>query len=141
MSRRPSSALTDGELRIMRALWDLGSATVSDIIDRMGQADTAAPVPAYNSVLTILGILERKGYVTHEKDGRAFIFQPTVDRSVARKSALANVLSKFFDGSPSLLILDLFKHEELDREELTRIRSLLAQTDPDVPRPRRRSRS
>jgi predicted transcriptional regulator len=123
MSRKRSSSLTDGELRIMRALWDLERATVSEVIGRMRHQN--AEVPAYNSVLTILGILERKGYVRHQKDGRAFLFRPTVDRAVARNSALQQLLAKFFDGSPSLLVLDLFGQREIDDEELTRIRELL----------------
>lgn len=138
MSRRASPALTDAELRIMRALWELERATVNEIIKRMQRQGTAAP--AYNSVLTILGILERKGYVTHEKDGRAFLFEPTVDHSVARKSALAHVLSKFFDNSPSLLFLDLFGREGLARDELRGVRELLEQAGRDHPKPTRRRR-
>ena len=132
MSRRRSSALTDGELRIMRALWDLERATVTEIIDRMGRRESA--VPAYNSVLTMLGILERKGYVTHRKDGRAFLFEPAVDRRAARKNALANVLSKFFDGSRSLLILDLVGQEALEPDEVARVRQLLDQAGKDSPK-------
>lgn len=136
LGRRRSASLTDGELRIMRALWDLERAPVSDIIDRMRQQ--AAHVPAYNSVLTILGILERKGYVRHQKDGRAFLFEPTLDRAVARKSALQQVLAKFFDGSPSLLVLDLFGHDGIDADELARIRALLDESGRTPARPPRR---
>lgn len=135
MSRRRSVSLTDGELRIMRALWELQRATVAEIIAAMQQH--SASVPAYNSVLTILGILERKGYVKHHRDGRAFLFEPTVDRTVARKSALANLVNKFFDGSPSLLVLDLFGQDGIDARELARIRELIDQAPS---RPARRSR-
>ena len=96
MSRRPSSSLTDGELRIMRALWDLGRATGTEIIERM-----------------------------QATDGRAFTFEPLVDRQVARKSALSNLLTKFFDGSPTLLVLDLFGHDALDAAELSRLRDVI----------------
>jgi len=123
MSRRPSSSLTDGELRIMRALWDLGRATGTEVIERMQATDGS--VPAYNSVLTMLRVLERKGYVRHQKDGRAFTFEPLVDRQVARKSALSNLLTKFFDGSPTLLVLDLFGHDSLDAAELSRLRDVI----------------
>jgi predicted transcriptional regulator len=104
-------------------------------MERQGNAP-----PAYNSVLTILGILERKRYVTLEKDGRAFLFAPTVDHSVARKSALAHVLSKFFDNSPGLLILDLFGQEGLARDELRGVRELLDQAGKYHPKPARRRR-
>jgi BlaI family penicillinase repressor len=137
VSRRVSSALTDAELRIMRALWDLERANVSEIIARMERTDDDA-VPAYNSVLTVLGILERKGYVRHQKDGRAFVFEPTVDRRVARRSALAGVLSKFFDGSPSLLFLDLFGKEGLHPDELRHVRDLIEQAGQPALRAGRR---
>jgi predicted transcriptional regulator len=107
----------------MRVLWDLKRGTVTEIVERMQSVDAA--VPAYNSLLTILGILERKGYVRHEKDGRAFTFEPIVDRGVARKSALTHLLAKFFDNSPELLVLDLFGHDRLDPEEVARLRDLL----------------
>jgi BlaI family transcriptional regulator, penicillinase repressor len=127
VSRRPSSSLTDGEFRIMRALWELQRATVTEIIERMH--DQGVDVPSYNSVLTLLGILERKGYVAHTKDGRrAYVFEPKVDRGVVRKSALASLLARFFDGSPTQLILDLMGHERFDPKELNRLRKLLEQS-------------
>jgi predicted transcriptional regulator len=128
MSRRPSSFLTDGELRIMRVLWSLERATVAEIVERMKAAD--ANVPAYNSVLTVLRILERKGYVTHRKGSRAFTFEPVVGHSVARKSALTQLLTRFFEGSPAMLVLDLFGHDAMDADELTRLRALIDGTAP-----------
>ena len=135
MSRRPSSSLTDAELRIMRVLWDLKLATVTEVVERM-QSDEAT-VPAYNSLLTILTILERKGYVRHEKDGRAFTFEPIVDRGVARKSALTHLLAKFFDNSPELLVLDLFGDDHLDPEEVARLRELIDANVPTTVKPKR----
>jgi predicted transcriptional regulator len=60
-------------------------------------------------VLTLLRIMEKKGYVSHTKDGRAFIFQPAVDRAVASRSALQTLVNRFFDGSPRLLMLNLLE--------------------------------
>ena len=64
--------MTDGELRLMRVLWDKGEATVGEVVDAL----KTRPKPAYNTVLTLLRIMEKKGYVSHRKDGRAFIFLP-----------------------------------------------------------------
>ncbi|MEO8258345.1 MAG: BlaI/MecI/CopY family transcriptional regulator [Acidobacteriota bacterium] len=139
MARPPSPGLTDAELRVMRVLWDRQRATVAAVVD--GLAGT--PTPAYNTVLTILGILERKGYVTHEKDGRAFVYLPLVGRSEARQSALSQVLKRFFDDSPRLLVLDLLGHERTDADELRRVRELIEQAPPDsgdAARKRRRRR-
>ncbi len=119
----------------MRILWDVGRATVAEVVDRMKAAD--APIPAYNSVLTILRILERKRYVRHEKAGRAFTFEPIVDRGVARKNALTHVLAKFFDNSRELLALDLLGHERMDPDELARLRDFIATSVPTTVRQKR----
>lgn len=121
MARRKSAALTDGELRLMQVLWDSGHATVGEVVDHLPGREK----PAYNTVLTILRILERKGYVTHEKDGRAHVYVPLVDRTQARRGALAHLLRRFFDDSPELLVLNLVEDGQVGEEELTRVRGLL----------------
>lgn len=110
----------------MRVLWDRSHATVGDVVEDIdGDAR-----PAYNTVLTMLRILERKGYVRHEKDGRAFTFVPIVDREEARKSAITQVLSRFFNDSPQLLVLNLLGHERVDANELARVREMIEQAPP-----------
>jgi len=136
MARPPSPGLTDAELRVMRVLWARKRATVGDVVERLA----GTPKPAYNTVLTTLGILERKGYVTHEKDGRAFAYLPIVDRSEARQSALSQVLNRFFDDSPRLLVLDLLGHERTDAEELRRVRELIQHAPLDTSDARRKRR-
>ena len=118
MSRPKSPTLTDGELRLMRVLWDKGEASVGEVVTALKER----PKPAYNTVLTLLRILERKGYLTHRKDGRAFVFLPIVDRSHARKSALRTLVDRFFEGSPRLLVLNLLEDEQLSGEALQEIK-------------------
>jgi predicted transcriptional regulator len=125
MARRKSVALTDAELRIMRVLWDRERATVGEVVDGIDQPSK----PAYNTILTILKILERKGYVTHEKGGRAFVYLPLVDRSQARRSAVSHLLARFFNGSPEMLVLDLLGHDRIDENERKRVRELLEGSD------------
>jgi predicted transcriptional regulator len=126
MARRRSPALTDGELRIMRVLWARGQATVGEVVDDI----EGTKRPVYNTVLTVLRILERKGYVKHEKAGRAFTYLPLLDRGQARRSALSHLLTRFFDNSPELLGLELLKRDALDPAELQRVRELIdASTD------------
>jgi predicted transcriptional regulator len=120
--------LTDAELRIMAVLWNRGRATVGEVVDLI----KGRHKPAYNTVLTILRILERKGYVTHEKTGRAFAFLPLVDRGQERRRALSQVLSRFFDDSPRLLVLDLLGHERTNAEELRSVRELIEKTPEPV---------
>ena len=121
MARRKSVALTDGELRLMRVLWDRGRATVGETVDDL----TGPRKPAYNTVLTLLRILEQKGYVRHEKAGRAFVYEPLIDRSQARRSAVRHLLSRFFDDSPAALVLNLLEQDRIDETELRRLRELI----------------
>jgi predicted transcriptional regulator len=121
MPRRRSPALTDAELRIMNVLWDRSRATVGEVVDQLD----GPRKPAYNSVLTILRILERKGFVTHGKEGRAFAWVPLVGRHEARRGALSHLLSRFFENSPELLVLNLLGHEDADPDEIRRVRALI----------------
>ena len=105
----------------MHVVWDHPGSTVADVVERIDGPDK----PAYNSVLTILRILEKKGYVAHEKDGRAFVYSAVLDRQQARQGALTQVLSRFFNGSRADLVMDLFGHEQADAEELAKVRALL----------------
>jgi predicted transcriptional regulator len=121
MPRRRSPSLTDAELRIMNVLWSRPRATAGDVVDGL----EGPRKPAYNSVLTILRILERKGYVTHEKEGRAFSWLPAIGRADARRGALSHLLSRFFDGSAELLVLNLLGGDEPAPEDVQRVRELI----------------
>lgn len=105
----------------MRVLWEKGESTVGEVVAELRDK----PKPAYNTVLTLLRILERKGYVTHRKAGRAFIFLPSIDRGRARKNALKTFVNRFFDGSPRLLVLNLLEDDQLSSEELAQLRQKL----------------
>jgi BlaI family transcriptional regulator, penicillinase repressor len=120
MPRKPSLTLTEAELPVMEALWEKRSATVNEVAEGLPKDK---PV-AYNTVLTLLRILERKGYVRHTKDGRAFVYQPVVDRGQASRSAVRQLLSRFFHDSPELLVLNLLKDEAIDERELERLKRM-----------------
>lgn len=110
---------TDRELDIMAVLWDLGSATVAEVQERL-----ADPL-AYTTVLTILRTLEEKGHVRHEEEGRAYRYIPTVDREAAGRSALRRLVRKVFKGSPELLLTHLVSDRGLSSAQLDRIRRML----------------
>jgi len=105
----------------MRVLWDRGPATVGDVADRI----EASRKPAYNTVLTMLRILETKGFVRHEKPGRAFVYAPVIGQGEARRRAVLHLVHRFFDDSPERLVLDLLGHEDASPEELERLRELV----------------
>lgn len=104
----------------MEVLWEQGPATVAEVT-----AALPPPPIAYNSVLTTLRILERKGYVVHDEAGRAFVYRPTVAREEAATSAVGHLLSRFFDNSASALALRLIQNERPSDEELTRLKALI----------------
>jgi predicted transcriptional regulator len=121
MARKESTVLTEAELRLMEVLWQRGPSTVNEVLEAL----PAEPPLAYNTVLTTLRILEDKGYLEHEKDGRAFVYAPTVERDKARQSALRMLLSRFFDNSAEQLVLNLLKSEKLSSLEIRRLKKMI----------------
>jgi predicted transcriptional regulator len=107
----------------MEVLWQKGPATVHQVMQSLPDH----PALAYNSVLTTIRILEKKGYVKHVKDGRAHVYQPLVARQDATRSEVRNLVSRFFKDSHELLVLNLLEDKSLDAGELKRLRALLEQ--------------
>jgi BlaI family transcriptional regulator, penicillinase repressor len=121
MARHRSPALTDAEARVMSVLWRRQSSTVGDVVDVLKKKQ----VVSYSTVQTILRILEAKGYVTHEKVARAFVYRPVVDERQARRRALKHLVARLFDGSPSLLVLNVLEDEQIDPAELKQLKKLI----------------
>ena len=121
MARRRSPTLTDAESRVMSVVWQRETATVGDVVAALRQDR----VVTYSTVQTILRILETKGYVTHEKVARAFVYRPAVDERQARQRALKHLVARLFNGSPSLLVLNVLEDDAIDRTELRRLKKLI----------------
>lgn len=121
MARTPSPALTDAEARVMAVLWRLRTATVGDVVAAL---KTKREV-TYSTIQTILRILETKGYVTHDKVARAFVYHPLIDERQARRRALRHLVSRLFDGSPSLLVLNVLEDDAIDQAELKRLKKMI----------------
>jgi predicted transcriptional regulator len=116
-----SATLTDAELRLMDVLWQVGPSTVQQVLEAL----PAKPALAYNSVLTTIRILEQKGYVEHKKDGRAHVYKPVVDRKQAQRTEIHHLVGRFFQNSHEELVLNLLEEQNIDVEELQRLRDLL----------------
>jgi len=115
-----SPTLTQAELRLMEVLWERGPATVHQLLEEM----PSKPSLAYNSVLTTIRILEKKGYVKHSKEGRAHIYIPVMGRKEATRSEVRNLVSRFFKDSHELLLLNILEDKNIDAEELKRLAQL-----------------
>lgn len=121
MARRRSPSLTDAEARVMSVLWQKEMATVGDVVAALKKRRAVS----YSTVQTILRILEDKGYVSHEKVARAFIYRARVDERQARQRALKHLVTRLFNGSPSLLVLNVLEDEQIGAEELTRVKKMI----------------
>ncbi|HWY78507.1 MAG TPA: BlaI/MecI/CopY family transcriptional regulator [Verrucomicrobiae bacterium] len=125
MPRKKATMLTNGEHRIMEVIWARGSATVAEVVDALEGKD------AYTTILTLIRILKAKGYLSSRKEGRAFVFTPRVDRDTVARKATHQLLSKFFGGSPSELVLSFLRDEELTTEELDQIKEMILHSEED----------
>jgi BlaI family transcriptional regulator, penicillinase repressor len=122
-----SATLTEAELRLMDVLWEQGPSTVQRVLEALpGQSPLA-----YNSVLTTIRILEKKGYVRHIKDGRAYIYRALIEREEASRSEIRHLAHRFFQNSREMLVLNILEERGVDAEELSRLRQLLEETRPD----------
>lgn len=112
MARPSAASLTDREAEIMDRLWELGTATAEQIREKL-PGD-----PHDSSVRTMLRILEEKGFVSHRREGRSFVFQALVQRERVQRKTLGNVIRQFFSGSPHQLVLRLLEDEDLSKADL-----------------------
>ena len=120
MPPKVSETLTEAELRVMNVLWAKGPANVQQVLDWLPEKLDLA----YNSVLTTIRVLEKKGYVEHEKDGRAHIYTPLIARADASRSEVRRLVNRFFGNSQELL-LNLLEEQNLGPDELKRLRQML----------------
>src|SRR2546427_5581552 len=125
MRKKRTMTLTNAEHRIMEVIWARGSATVAEVVEALKGKD------AYTTILTLMRILKGKGYLSSRKEGRAFVFVPRVDRDTAARKAVHQLLSKFFAGSPSELVLSFLREEELTPEELDAIKKKIKASAED----------
>ena len=121
MARKKAPTLTEAELKIMDVIWELGEATVADVVSTQQEQ----PPLAYNTILTTMRILEQKGYLNRDKAGRAHVYRPAVSRHEARSRAVRHVVKSFFEDSPELLMLNILKNESLTNEERRRLKKMI----------------
>ncbi len=119
----PDQTLTEAELRIMRVLWSRGESTNLEIVDAIEH-----PRLARNTVMTTLGVLERKGYVQHREEGRTFVYRAVVAEDSVRGRALKHILDRFFAGSAEQLVVRLLNEEYISEADRARIQDLLDRT-------------
>ena len=109
------------QLRIMQVLWKQGRATARNITDALSATE---PI-AHSTVQTLLRGLEEKGAVSHEAEGRTFVFFALVEEDQFKQSATRDLVERVFGGSAGTLVAHLLKHENVSREDVDEIRKLI----------------
>jgi predicted transcriptional regulator len=125
MARKKTPTLTEAEIRLMNVVWDKGKATVNEVIEALPRKER----PAYNSVLTIMRILEDKGYLKHVKEGRAHVYRPRVSRDQAQRKVVRHLVKRFFDDSPEQLVLSILENEKLGKDEIDRLKAMIRESE------------
>jgi len=119
--------LTKAEEQVMRILWQLKEAIVKDVIDLMPE-----PKPAYNTVSTVIRVLETKGFVDHKAYGNSYVYFPVISEEVYKNFAFDKVMNNYFSNSYSSLVSFLVKEKNLsvnELEELTKLAEKLKNKD------------
>lgn len=105
----------------MHVLWERRKATVAQVTELLKRDAHLA----YTTILTMMQILEKKGHVTHEKIGRAFVYEPVLAKQDASRHAIKHVVKRFFNNSPKLLVLSLLENEDITTQELKRLKQVI----------------
>lgn len=118
--RPKSQELTPAELEIMQILWQTGKGFVNDVIEHLLE-----PKPAYNTVSTVLRVLEKKGFVGYKAYGKSHEYYPLVDRDSYTSTFMSSVLNRFFGGSTSRMVSFLTSSNAISLEETDEIIEML----------------
>jgi predicted transcriptional regulator len=116
-----SIILTRQELQIMKVVWERGAASVKEVCDALSRRKATA----YTTILTLMGILEEKGALTHTRIGRAYIYKAVLSRQQATRNQVHDVLTRFFDGSPEKMIETVIENEIRGAEQLGSVKNIL----------------
>lgn len=124
MARPGSEHPTELELEILKVLWEDSPLPVREVRARL-EAEADRPL-AHSSVITMLNIMHRKGFVRRRREGKSFLFSPRVNKENVTGRIMRDLVSRLFEGSPSAMVLNLLETVEIDSDELAELRKLIA---------------
>jgi len=119
------AVLTEHELAIMQIVWRRPAVTVRDVYEELLKRRRIA----YTTVMTMMGILEAKGYLKKNRDAKAYVYRPTKGKSKVLGSMVSDFVNRVFDGSAKPLLVHLVENEHVSQEELDEIASLLKEKE------------
>jgi BlaI family penicillinase repressor len=114
--------LSDLQMAVMRVLWERGEAAATDVHGELEPERGLAPT----TIATVLSRLERRGLVTHRTQGRQYLYSPVLSEQDIRRSMVASLTSRLFNGDATALVSHLLKSSDIDPGDLAKVRSLLA---------------
>ena len=117
--------LTKAEERIMQVFWKLKKAFVKDVIEELPDD----PKPPYNTISSVVRILEKKGYLGYKAYGKTYEYFPAISKAEYRKMYIKKLLSGYFDNSPASLLSFIVKEENLSEEEIEKLKAMIDQTE------------
>ena len=115
--------LTKAEERIMQVLWKLQKAFVKDIIDELDED----PKPPYNTISSIVRLLEKKGYINYKAYGKTYEYFPAITKDAYTKTTFSKMFSGYFDSSPANLLSFMVKEEKLSEKDIEEIKKLISE--------------
>jgi BlaI family penicillinase repressor len=119
--RPPSKTLTDQELEIMKVVWERQTATVRDVYEALLQRRRVA----YTTVMTMMKILEQKGYLNRKQVERAYVYRPAQPKSRVIQAMVRDFVNRVFNGSAEPLLVHLIEDRHLTADEIEEIRRLI----------------
>jgi len=121
MPRPATTTPTDHEMQIIEILWETSPLSIAEILKRFPRR----PKPAYTSLLTIVRNMEKKGYLQHIKEGKAFLYTSRLKREDYKKSEVRKIADRLFGGNKFDLAVNLIKEEKLGAEEIKQLKKLV----------------
>lgn len=118
--------LSPAELEVLRVMWDIGPATVRQVLDALTERGKDW---AYTTVLTFMTRMEQKGLVRSDKTGMAYVYRATVTRNRVRKDRIKSLVEELYDGAAGPMVLQLLKSQHLNRDDIEALQKLIDELD------------
>lgn len=125
--QRPAPLPTEGELRLLRVLWDRGSSTVREVHDALGGSGESG----YTTVLKLLQIMHGKGLVIRDESSRTHVYAAAVPPETTQRQLVSDLIDRAFGGSAHRMVMQALSPQVASREDLDRIRALIDQLERD----------
>lgn len=116
----PMKEITKAQEEILRTLWEVGEGVVTDVIDKLPE-----PKPAYNTVSTVIKVLEKKGYVSHKVYGKTHVYYPIVSRDEYARNTIKISFNELFDNSLNQVVSFFVKEDKVSLKELEELKNFI----------------